>query len=405
MVSKLTQIRAVFVAAVVLASFTISAEEANTTPDISPSIANTPLEAAIFVRNNGGKDLNSEIDTFNDMLSSRLTDKGFSVMNWADIVQKFRESNDTEANIYKTAESFMNSVTTTKTNDTSTSFKEKTKLPEPQNSMTEETKDGGITNSSALRISQMLDAKYLIVATMGHVGHEKRVFKGEGTMYKTNNESDIYTLPLTVKVLDGTSGQSIYGDTFIASTRVFQNASIEILMNNIVDKLLDSGTAVLADNIAKKVEQIRTAIKSNVPVQFSIDCNVVGATAVLDGAAIGTPPGTFTAKPGLHQLRITREYFEPWEQTVNIYPDQKLTVSLEFTTEGQAKYKDLAAFNQAQELEKAKTYAKIDIAKQQSQADADAKEKVSSGREAFLKNSYIRSDGFAQQLQKIIHGN
>jgi len=240
---------------------------------------------------------------------------------------------------------------------------------------------------------------------MGHVGHEKRLFKGEGTLYKTNNEADIYTMPMTVRVLDGNSGESIYGDALVASTQVYQNASVEIIMNNIIDKLIDSGTALLADNIAKKVDLIRAAVlKLSNPVQFTIDCNISGATAELDGAAIGSPPAVFSAKPGLHQLRITREYFQPWEQAVNIYANQKLTISLEFTTEGQAKYKDLTAFNQAQELEKAKTYAKIGIEEQQSQADADVKEKVSSGQEVFLKNSYIRSDGFAQQLEYIIHG-
>lgn len=386
------------------AVFGVESDTIRTTSAITAQPA--PLETAIFVRNTGGKDLNSEIDTFNNMLSSRLTDKGFAIMDWNDIVQKFRESDETEDNIYKYTKSFMAVATTTPSNDSATAFTEKTKTTEPQNSMTEKTKSGGVTNSSALRISQMLGARYLIVATMGHVGHERRIFKGEGTLYKTNNEVDIFTMPMTVRVLDGNSGQSIYGDTLVASTQVYQNASVEIIMNNIIDKLIDSGTLLLADNIAQKVDQIRTAVlKSSTPVQFTLDCNINGATAELDGAAIGSPPGIFTAKPGLHQLRITREYFQPWEQTVNIYANQKLTVSMEFTTEGQAKYKDLAAFKQSLELEKAKTYAKIDIEKQQSQADADVKEKVSSGQEVFLKNSYIRSDGFAQQLEYIIHGH
>lgn len=409
MISKLRQLGVILASAVTLISSAAFAVETDTTGggngiNIQPQPEQ--LVTAIFVRNTGGKDLNSEIDTFNNTLSSRLTDKGFAIMDWNDIVQKFRESDETEDNIYKYTKSFMAVATTTQSNDSLTAFTEKSKVSEPQNSMTEKTKEGGITKSSSLRISQMLGAKYLIVATMGHVGHEKRIFKGEGTLYKTNNEADIYTMPMTVRVLDGDSGQSIYGDMLVASTQVYQNASVEIIMNNIIDKLIDSGTALLADNISKKVGQIRAAaLTLSTPVQFTIDCNVNGATAELDGAAIGSPPAVFSAKPGLHQLRITREYFQPWEQTVNIHANQKLTISLEFTTEGQAKYKDLAAFKQSQELEKAKTYAEIGIAEQQSQADADVKEKVSSGQEVFLKNSYIRSDGFAQQLEYIIHGN
>lgn len=406
MIIRLTQLRNLLLLTLIFtvgSAFTVGSDTSTATSDAVTLSA--PLVTAIFVRNTGGKELNKEIDTFNSMLSSRLTDKGFAIMDWNDIVQKFRESDQTEDNIYKYTRSFMAVATTTKSNDSVTAFTENSKTSEPQDSMTEKTKEGGITNSSSLRIAQMLGAKYLVVATMGHVGHEKRFFKGEGTMYKTNNEADIYTMPMSVRVLDGDSGQSIYGDTLIASTQIYQNESVEIVMNNIVDKLLDSGTALLADNIEKRIDQIRlAALKVSTPVPFTLECNVVGATAVLDGAAIGSPPGNFSARPGLHQLKITREYFQPWEQTVNIYAGQKLNISLEFTTEGQAKFKDLAAFNQAQELQKTKTYAEIGIAEQQSQADADVKEKVSSGQEAFLKNSYIRSDGFAQQLEQIIHG-
>ncbi|OGV20861.1 MAG: hypothetical protein A2X47_13530 [Lentisphaerae bacterium GWF2_38_69] len=365
---------------------------------------NSSLETAVFVRNNGGKELNNEINTFNDMLCSKLADKGISVMTWKDIIQKFSESDESDDNIYKYAQSFMVSATTTPTNSSMTTAGEVSKNSEPEHSMTAETKDGGIAKSSALRISQILDAKYMIVASMGKLGHERKVFNGEGTIYKTNNQVDIFTLPLTIIVMDGTTGQSIYGDMYTPSLNINQNQSISILMDNIVDKLLTSGTSVLADNIAKNIEKIKnTSLKNSTSVQFSLDCNVPGATAELDGAAIGSPPGNFTTKPGLHQLRITRQYFEPWEQTVNIYPNQKLTVSLEFTADGQAKFKDLAAFKQSLELEKATTYAEIDIAKQQSQADADSKEKLSSGGEVFLKNSYIRADGFAEQLTRIIH--
>ena len=342
-----------------------------------------PLKTAIFVRNNGGKALANEVNTFNDMLSARLTDKGFGVMDWKDVVQKFSDSNESDEQIFSNVKNLM-SVDRSDVSDNSNSP----------------------VNSSILRIAQMLGADYIVVASMGSFGHEKRTFKGEGTIYKTNNSADIYTIPLTARVLAGNSGQSVYGDTITASTRIYQNAAIDIKTDNIVNKIIDSGTVKLAGNIGSKIDLIRdNAVKHALPVKFTVECNIDGATVELDGAAIGSPPGSFQAVPGLHQLRITREYFQPWERTVNIYPNQKLTVSLELSNTGLAKYKNITAFNQDQKLQNLERTASVDIAKEQSKADADAKEKVSSGREVFQKNSYIRSDGFASQLGEIIHGN
>ncbi|OGV53233.1 MAG: hypothetical protein A2017_06100 [Lentisphaerae bacterium GWF2_44_16] len=401
MISYLQSLRTMAASAVIIAaSAAFAAGTENAAPD-----AKAPLKTAIFIRNSGGKELRDKIDTFSDRLSARLTEKGFAVMDWKDVVQKFRESSETEDQIFKNVRTFMTVATTTRTNKSLTNTAAVEKTPE-ETTLTAEGRNGGVGQASSLRIAQMIDADYIIVASMGQIGHEKRTFKGEGTIYQTNNTSDIYTLPLTIKVLDGNTGQSLYGDTLNAAFRVAQNASLQIQQNNIADNLIDTGTAKLADNIAAKVDRIRDAGSkaSAANVEFSVECNVNGATVELDGAAIGSPPGRFSAKPGLHQLRISREYFQTWERTVNIIPNQVLNISLELSEAGLAKYKDITAFKQAQELEKVERIARVDIAKEQSKADADAKEKISSGRETYLKNSYIRSDGFAEQLTRIIHG-
>ncbi|MEI8245259.1 MAG: PEGA domain-containing protein [Lentisphaerota bacterium] len=385
--------------AIVAASALFAAE-----PETGAANGKTPLKTAIFVRNCGGQELRDKIDTFNDRLSARLSEKGFSTMDWKDVIQKFKESSETEDQIFKNVKTFMAVSTTTATNQSLTGVATADRKPD-ETVLIAQGRDGGVAQASSLRIAQMIDANYIIVASMGQLGHEKRTFKGEGTIYQTNNTADIYTLPLTIRVLDGSTGQSLYGDTLTASYRVAQNASLEIKQDNIADNLIDIGTAKLAENISGKVERIRNAaVKGGATAEFGIECNVTGATVELDGAAIGSPPGRFIVKPGLHQLRVSREYFQTWERTVNIFPNQQLNVSLELSESGLAKYKDITAFKQAQELEKLTRVAKVDIAREQSKADADVKEKVSSGREVFLKNSYIRSDGFAQQLTRVIHG-
>ena len=363
------------------------------------------MKAAIFVRDNGEKPNAGELNTFSDMLSARLTDKGFSVMDWKNIIQKFSESNYPDDQIFKDVRSLMAVATNTESNDSFTATVSNSK-ERVDDSVTAMTSEGGVANSSILRIGQMLGADYIIFASMGKIGHEKRSFKGKGTVYKTDNSVDIFSMPLTVRVLDGNDGKSLYGDALNAYDRIYQNENIDIRKNNIADTLIDTGTKELADNIGTKLDSIQSAKLKTQSVSFSVSCNgIEGVTVELDGTAIGSAPGKFKAAPGIHQMRLSRQYFNPWEKTVNIYEGETLNITLEFSTEGQAQFKDLAAFKQAQDLEKLKTVAAVDIAREQSKADADAKEKISSGQEEFYKNSYIRSDGFAQQLEKIIHGS
>ena len=369
------------------------------------SAAKAPLKAAIFVRNRGGRAMDSKIDLFSDQLSARLSEKGFAVMDWKDVVQKFRESNETDDKIFKTVKTVMAIGTDTGVTGSSIATTEKATYNDLESSVGAQGASGGVARASLLRVAQMLDADYIIVASVGQIGHETRTFKGEGTMYQTNNTAEIYSLPMTVKVLDGGSGQSIYGDTLTASDRISQNASITISVDNMPDRLIDSGTLKLANNISSKVQRIRdTGLNAKTTVPFTVECNVVGATVELDGAAIGSPPANFKAAPGIHQLTVSRQYFMTWERSVNIVANQKITVSLEFTTEGLAKYKDITAFNQAEALQKLETEAKVDIAREQSKADADVKEKVSSGQETFLKNSYIRSEHFQEGLTTLVRG-
>ena len=67
-------------------------------------------------------------------------------------------------------------------------------------------------------------------------------------------------------------------------------------------------------------------------------------TVELDGIALGSAPGAFQAYPGLHKLRLSREGFDDWERTVNIYDGQTLRVALQMSAAGYARWADTTAF-------------------------------------------------------------
>jgi len=74
---------------------------------------------------------------------------------------------------------------------------------------------------------------------------------------------------------------------------------------------------------------------------------VGGVTVEIDGATVGSSPGTFKASPGLHQMRVTRQWMQPWQQTVNIQPGATFRVALELSDAGLQRYRSLEGFRAA----------------------------------------------------------
>jgi hypothetical protein len=58
-----------------------------------------------------------------------------------------------------------------------------------------------------------------------------------------------------------------------------------------------------------------------------IAVQAMDVTVELDGVALGSAPGIIPGRPGLHKIRLSREGFDPWERTINIYDGQNLRVA------------------------------------------------------------------------------
>ncbi len=113
---------------------------------------------------------------------------------------------------------------------------------------------------------------------------------------------------------------------------------------------------------------------------------VLTITAAIGSA--GSAPVEFIAPPGIHMMRITREWFTPWERPVNIYADQQLNVTLELSAAGIERFQDLEGFKK----EMAAAQAEIDIAREQSAAAAYAKRLIAEGEKKRLEASYEKID-------------
>lgn len=215
---------------------------------------------------------------------------------------------------------------------------------------------GLFTGGSVTRVAQMLGADYILTASIVGASQMRRPAGDRGVT--------IYTLRMTTKVLDATTGGSVYGKNWSNKRPVPMGNSDDAMA--IYDDLIDmwvedtgrdlaearprwrapvAASAVMAsftvtttlDDIFKPLE---TTVDASKPVKDELRVVAGGITVEVDGAAVGSSGGTFHARPGLHQLRVSRQWMTPWVGTVTISEGAVFNVALELSAEGFQHYKN-----------------------------------------------------------------
>ena len=219
---------------------------------------------------------------------------------------------------------------------------------------------GVFTGGSVPRIAQMLGCDYIAAATVVNASSLKRNVGGR--------LSTVFTLRMTLKVMDAT-GASVDGmPTWVRQLPILDASDADAM--NYYQMLFDQWATDVTAAIAQKAPRWRapkTAAADTVEffVSTTIDetvaelesrtkgangeflqelRRVVGGVSVeLDGAVIGSSPGPFRATPGLHQIKVFRQWMTPYFATVNITQGMTLNVALEMSKEGIAKWGSLEA--------------------------------------------------------------
>ena len=292
----------------------------------------TEKRAAIFVANRADKVLDDKVPALEDFISSRITEKGFSVIS--------------------------QEVAT----DAVSSLLKDSKQTDIDQALS--------NNSAALRLAQMLGADYLIVASISTYGADKKTVDAYGVKAVTVT----HNLRVTYKILEGTQGGTLAADTCKTSKSIqFTDHSREEA-GDLINQLLDEASVCVADSVGKK--QIRTVVASAKMVEFSVVCGMqdlaqlpvsvpnirisedntvvkekenlpvqsLNVMVEIDGAGIGSTPGLFKVPPGLHKIRLRRDGFKDYEGTINIYQGQTLNIALQMTDAGYQRWKDNTAF-------------------------------------------------------------
>jgi hypothetical protein len=331
-----------------------------------------PRKAAIFVENRAGPAFNDKVEVLEDLLTSRITGKGFSVISREDAINALKTYSSVE--VTAASGTAVSAKVATPAGQTGVAA-EVVKATGAEISATPATikADQALSDSSsALRLAQNLGADYLLVASITSFGTEKKTYEDAGL--KTVNV--INTLRVSYKVLDGVQAGSLIADTVKATktTRFTENSQTED--SALIDDLLDDAATQVAENAGGKQSTIATASVLPNSVEITVSCGmqdlvnlpvsvpdirvlddgtvfvstnrlgiqVLDATVEMDGIAIGSAPGKFKVHPGLSKMKITREGFAPWERTVNCSDGQKFNVALQMSEEGYARWKNNTTF-------------------------------------------------------------
>ena len=219
--------------------------------------------------------------------------------------------------------------------------------------------EGVFTGGSTVRVGQMLGADYIMVASI--------ISADRASLTVSGKQMVSFALRMTVKVNEAVKGSSVYGDNWTRKYPVTaENAAgteVSFYYNDLLDAWAKETGAKIAESsktwrrvdaasvqmvsftVSTTIDELIKGLESGVraPNDLLDEMRriVGGATVEIDGATVGSSPGTFQAAPGMHQLRISRQWMKDWQQTVNVQNGSSFKVGLELSDTGLQKFQSL----------------------------------------------------------------
>ena len=214
---------------------------------------------------------------------------------------------------------------------------------------------GIFTGGSVPNIARMLGCDYIIAASVVGASAMRRQMNGQ--------PSTVFTLRMSTKVMDASGANVASVPNWVNTFPVLNEAGddpmnyynilidrwTEDTVNQVASGALNwrkptaAASAMVAFRVTTSIDKVVSELESQtkgVKGELLAELRKVvgGATFELDGAVLGTCPGEFRAAPGLHQVKISRQWMQTYTATVNITEGMQLDVALEMSEAGLAKW-------------------------------------------------------------------
>jgi len=213
--------------------------------------------------------------------------------------------------------------------------------------------DGILSGGSATRVAQMLECDYVVVGTIVRADAISRMQGGK--------PSKVFTLRMTLKVLDSTGGTVFSMPPWTRQLPILDADGDPLAFYNM---LFDTWSEEAGAAVANSAPRWRAPAAVAEPVEFFVTTTVDGvvealesqtkgvqgellqelrkvvggATVEIDGAVVGSAPGQFLATPGTHDFVVRRDWMKPFKGKLKVSKGVRLNVALEISEEGIAKW-------------------------------------------------------------------
>jgi hypothetical protein len=205
----------------------------------------------------------------------------------------------------------------------------------------------------------MLGADYVMTAAIISVDRASLTVSGQPMVS--------YALRMTVKVCEAGQGSTVYGKPWSGKYPVTAaNATgtdAAFFYNELLDQWVSETGPLIAESsktwrkaspvsaemvsfsVSTTIDDLIKGLESGVraPNELLDEMRHVvgGATVEIDGATVGSSPGTFRIAPGLHQMRVSRQWMKDWQQTVNVQEGSTFKIGLELSDAGLQRFRTL----------------------------------------------------------------
>lgn len=268
-------------------------------------------------------------------------------------------------------------------------------------------------STSAIRLAEALGADYLLIASMSSLESEVLDFN-DGT---TKTKIEQQTLRCTYSVIDGVTGASIIAGPADSVSKVRQSDNLTVSGDRTVRLMNESGR-LIGEQIRRRAAEgeIRApaapVADTNVQVNIyladmrvpgirrneagdylltneEVNVGVMNCEVLVDGLSVGSAPGSFSIRPGMHRIEVRRPLCVPEIRMINVKPGMVLQIGVRLTDEGRRQWMENAAF--FQELRKAdQEIRSIEAADRVRQTLADAELEKAKGIAKFWQQSGFR---------------
>jgi len=125
-------------------------------------------------------------------------------------------------------------------------------------------------NTSALRLAQNLGADFILIPSLTTYGTEKKTYNGNGI----STVNIIHTLRVSCKIVEAGAGGALKGNTVMATKTIRQSGDLQVDSSEVVNELLDDAAGQLADQLVAAAASLPTDVAKDKQVSFSIACSM-----------------------------------------------------------------------------------------------------------------------------------